>query len=499
MISSVQPIPQVGQSATGRLFPNSLLQNRYLIQHLVGKGGGGAVYRAQDMHLQGKFWAVKELSVAAIPDAVQRQQAITGFLQEAQFLASLNHPNIPRVTDNFTHQGKYYLVMEFVNGSNLENLLVQQGRPFSEDLVRRWLAQLCDALAYLHSHRPPIIFRDLKPHNIMLDDRERIQLIDFGIARRFSPGKRHDTSQLGTEGYAAPEQYGRGQTDERSDIYALGVTLHRLLTGHDPSTTPFNLPPLRHVNPAISSAMESIVQRSVDTDPRRRWASIAEIQNTIGLPQNHAAKSVTVVSPGPVPMVQVGSKRPTTHLVQLVSRLTGRQLAQGFGGILLLLILGVWFLGPYINHNLPFLWENIPVFALIGPMAYGALRRPGVALITHAVVVLTTWTTIWLRFGSGPGDINAFLLGTLLSAVVLEAALYYLDHILLPQHSGADPWKIELGWYAGLALIAVVTFFLPWGIQILGRYPGIWFGSVLVGGLAWFMGDFVHQWLHQKP
>lgn len=497
-LSAAQPLPQVGQSATGRLSPNSLLQNRYLIQQLIGKGGGGAVYRAQDMRLQGKYWAVKELSVAAIPDAIQRQQAVTGFLQEAQFLASLSHPNIPRVTDNFNHQGKYYLVMEFVNGSDLEKLLIANQRPFSEDLVRRWLAQLCDALAYLHSHRPPIIFRDLKPQNIMLDERGEIKLIDFGIARRFTPGKRHDTSQLGTEGYAAPEQYS-GQTDERSDIYALGVTLHRLLTGHDPSTTPFNLPPARQVNPTISSAMESIIQRSVYTDPKRRWASIADIQNTVGLTQRTPATSVTLATSGTLPTVQIGSKRPTTHLVQMMSRLTGRQLATVFGGILLLFILGIWFLGPYINYNLPFLWENIPIYLLVGPTAYGALRRIGAAMITHVAVVVASFSTIWARFGDSPGDLSAFLLGTLLSAVVLEAGFYYLGHVLLPQRSKSDSWKLELGWYAGLAVIAVVTFYLPWHIQVLGQYPGIWLGSALVGGLGWFLGDFVHEWLHQQP
>jgi len=169
--------------------PRSLLAGRYIILRRVGQGGMGAVYQAADTRIAGKMWAVKEMSDAAITDPLEKQQAIAAFQQEARLLSCLNHPGIPRVVDFFSEGGKQYLVMEFVEGQTLEEILAQRRGPFSEQEVYPWLMQLCDVLHYLHSQSPPVIFRDLKPANIMVDRIGQIKLIDFGIARLFKRGK----------------------------------------------------------------------------------------------------------------------------------------------------------------------------------------------------------------------------------------------------------------------------------------------------------------------
>jgi serine/threonine protein kinase len=250
------------------------LQNRYRILGLLGQGGMGAVYQAADTRLGGKVVAIKEMSDAGLPTPQQRQQASDAFRQEAQMLALLNHPNLPKVSDFFTENGKHYIVMEFVEGETLEDHLNRRGGSVSEAEARGWAAQLCDVLGYLHRQQPPVIFRDLKPANVMLTPQGQLKLIDFGIARFFKAGQAGDTLVMGTPGYAAPEQHGKGQTDGRSDVYSLGVLLHHVLTGHDPATTPFALPPVRQLNPHVSSVMEQVIVRATQVQPVKRFPTV---------------------------------------------------------------------------------------------------------------------------------------------------------------------------------------------------------------------------------
>ncbi len=210
--------PPIPDGPTGTLPQQTVLQDRYVITGKLGQGGMGAVYRAGDRRLSTVSWAVKEMSESAITGPLERQQARDAFLHEAEMLAGLSHPNLPRVTDHFEQDGKAYLVMEFVPGETLLSYLQREGLPQPQARVFEWLRQLCNALEYLHSQDPPIIFRDLKPANIMLTPEGRIKLVDFGIARLFKPGQAKDTQAFGTVGYSAPEQYGRGQTDARSDV-----------------------------------------------------------------------------------------------------------------------------------------------------------------------------------------------------------------------------------------------------------------------------------------
>lgn len=272
-------VPTPGQ--TGLLAPQSLLDGRYRILRRVGAGGMGAVYEAEDLRLTGKRWAIKEMSDAAITDPKERAEVLEAFHREARFLSMLDHPNLPKVIDTFETDGKQYLVMEFVDGPTLESLVVEADRPLDPDWALRLGIDVCSVLDYLHRQTPSIIFRDLKPGNIMIDSDHTVKLIDFGIARLFTPGKSRDTTNLGTKGYAAPEQYGKGQTDARSDIYSLGATLHFLLTGRDPADEPLKFPPVRTLNAAASPALEGVIARAVALAPDERWQTAREMRQAL--------------------------------------------------------------------------------------------------------------------------------------------------------------------------------------------------------------------------
>ncbi len=274
--NGVTPLADVSRAragGTGQLPPNTTLRDRYLILRRLAVGGMGAVYEASDL-INGKRWAVKEMSESSLlPD--ERDQAISDFQREATILRTLDHPNLPKVADLFNIGGRYYLVMEFVAGRTLQQVIDDAPNPLDWKRVQPIATQLCDVLAYLHGQQPPIIYRDLKPGNIMLvrdgKGNEQVKLIDFGIARFHQPGKTRDTTTFGTAGYAPPEQYGRDQTDARSDIYALGATLHHLLTRRDPGLNPFNFGPIRDVNPSVPAEVEKAILKATSTEAAARW------------------------------------------------------------------------------------------------------------------------------------------------------------------------------------------------------------------------------------
>lgn len=284
------------RAPTAALLSNgSVIQGRYQVLGLLGQGGMGGVYEVSDLRLGGRRMALKVLSDAALVDSAAKAQAAGLFRQEAELLGRLDHPNIPKVTDFFVETGRFCLVMERVEGVTLAELLARQGRVCTEAEVRGWADQLCTVLAYLHGQTPAVVFRDLKPGNIMLATDGRIKLIDFGIARLFKPGKAGDTSVIGTPGFAAPEQYGLGQTDARSDIYSLGVVLHHLLTGHDPLYTPFNLPPVSQLNPGVSVELAQIIGVMTRADPAQRYQSIGQVQAALH------GRGTAKAMPGPQP------------------------------------------------------------------------------------------------------------------------------------------------------------------------------------------------------
>ena len=264
------------------LVPGTALQNRYRIVRQIGGGGMGVVYLAEDTRLSGRRCAVKEMSPAALPPQ-DRAWATGAFRQEAQMLANLDHPGLTAVTDFFFEVGNWYLVMDFVVGETLGDRLDRSAnRRLSLREALGITRQLCTVLDYLHGQRPPVVFRDLKPGNVMLTPDDKVKLIDFGIARFFKPGRSRDTVNLGTPGYAAPEQYGgKGQTDPRSDIYSLGVLLHEMVTGYDPQSTPFNLPRPRSLVPAIPPVVEQVILRATQSDPAARYQDIAQFRRAL--------------------------------------------------------------------------------------------------------------------------------------------------------------------------------------------------------------------------
>jgi serine/threonine-protein kinase len=285
---------------TGMLPANTMLAGRYTVLSKLGKGGMGAVYLVSDNRLAGKQWAVKEMSDAALTDPGEKRKAVEAFQREATLLASLNHPNLTKVVDYFAEGGKHYLVMDYVSGQTLEETLDARTVPFAEAQVVAWAEQLCDVLSYLHSQATPIIFRDLKPGNIMIDQNGRLRLIDFGVARLFKPGQSRDTENFGTAGYAPPEQYGKGQTDARSDVYALGATLHQMLTLRDPTDEPFKFPAVTALNSVVSPHVNMAVMRAVEQDRDRRWSSAVEMAKALKQPMisvQTAPPHITPVTP----------------------------------------------------------------------------------------------------------------------------------------------------------------------------------------------------------
>jgi tetratricopeptide (TPR) repeat protein len=263
--------------STGSLPEQTLLAGRYQLLSRIGQGGMGAVYKAADTRFNNRPLAIKEMSSSGLPPA-RLQEAEAAFEREAHLLADLLHPNLPRIYEHFTENDRSYLVMDFIEGQTVEEHLEQiGGGPLPVEQVIKWADQLCDVLNYLHTHQPPIIFRDLKPANVMMSESGHIYLIDFGIARIFKPGKQHDTVALGSPGYAAPEQYGKAQSTPRSDIYSLGALLHHLLTGIDPSEQPFFFRPASQVNPAVDPELDALLQQMLAMDSDRRPASAQEV------------------------------------------------------------------------------------------------------------------------------------------------------------------------------------------------------------------------------
>ncbi len=241
------------------------------------------VYKARDMHFPNvvKWVAIKEM-VNQARDPLVRKTIVRNFEREANILATLHHPSIPRIFDYFTEDNRSYLVLEFVDGTDLEALLNQTQGFFPEEQVVGWAIELCDVLEYLHNHKPePIIFRDIKPSNIMINQFGHVVLVDFGIAKHFQIGQKG--TMIGTEGYAPPEQY-RGEATHISDIYAIGATLHHILTRKDPRMeAPFYFTdvPVRKINPSVSPELEAVINTAVQYNPEDRFQSIADMRDAL--------------------------------------------------------------------------------------------------------------------------------------------------------------------------------------------------------------------------
>jgi len=251
----------------------SLVDGKYKILNKVGQGGMSVVYLAMNEKAN-KQWAVKEVRKDGVKDFEVVKQ---GLVAEIDILKKLSHPNLPSIVDVIDSEESFIIIMDYIQGNSLNKALAEYGAQPQENVIE-WAKQLCDVLGYLHSRTPAIIYRDMKPANVMLKPDGNVTLIDFGTAREFKEKNLADTTCLGTVGYAAPEQFGgMGQTDARTDIYCLGATLYHLVTGMNPCEPPYEIKPIREINPGLSSGFERIILKCTQRDPNDRYQSAAEL------------------------------------------------------------------------------------------------------------------------------------------------------------------------------------------------------------------------------
>ena len=251
----------------------SLVDGKYKILNKVGQGGMSVVYLAMNEKAN-KQWAVKEVR----KDGIRNFEVVKqGLVAETDILKKLSHPNLPSIIDVIDTEESFIIIMDYIQGNSLNKALEEFGAQPQENVIA-WAKQLCDVLGYLHSRNPAIIYRDMKPANIMLKPDGNVTLIDFGTAREYKEKNLADTTCLGTVGYAAPEQFGgMGQTDARTDIYCLGATLYHLVTGKNPCEPPYEIKPIREINPSLSAGLERIILKCTQRNPNDRYQSAAEL------------------------------------------------------------------------------------------------------------------------------------------------------------------------------------------------------------------------------
>lgn len=257
----------------------SVIDGKYEILTEIGHGGMSVVYLAMDTHLN-KQWAVKEIKKKG--NGRNDEVIVNSLLAEANMMKKLDHPSLPRIVDIIDNGITIFVIMDYIEGESLDKVLAEYGAQ-PEEYVVGWAKQLCDALSYLHSQKPPIIYRDMKPANVMLKPEGNIKIIDFGIAREYKEQNLADTTVLGTKGYAPPEQYS-GQTDARSDIFALGMTMHHLLTGIDPRTGEAYAP-VRMWNPEVSEGLEMIIDKCVQPAAEHRYQNCQDLLYDLDHPE----------------------------------------------------------------------------------------------------------------------------------------------------------------------------------------------------------------------
>src|ERR1700691_5989340 len=258
--------------------PNTIVGGRYRVIKPLGGGGMKLVYLAEDLRLASRECALAEM-VDTFTSPETQKQAVAAFQREADMLAQLSNEHIPRVFDRFSDENHHYLVMEYIDGITLEQKLQNAGGKLPESEVIEVAMQVLETLEYLHELDPPVIYRDLKPSNVMLTPVGQAKLIDFGIARHFAP--LINATMIGTQGYAPPEQY-RGRVEIRSDLYALGATMHQALSGRDPANEPpFSFPPLRKLCPDLNPALAAVVDQALAYDVVNRMRDATEFKRRL--------------------------------------------------------------------------------------------------------------------------------------------------------------------------------------------------------------------------
>ena len=276
-----------------------LVDGKYRILRKCGQGGMSVVYMAVNERAN-KTWAIKEVR----KDVSRNFQVVKqGLMMETNLLKRLSHPHLPSIVDVIDQEGTFLIVMDYIEGRTLKDVLDEEG-PQPQEKVLDWARQLCDVLGYLHSREPAVIYRDMKPSNVMLRPDGQVVLFDFGTAREYKTSGVEDTTCLGTRGYAAPEQYGgQGQTDARTDLFCLGAAMYHLLTGHNPGEPPYEMYPIRHWRPELSAGLEEIICKCTQSNPADRYQSSggASVRPESLLEAGSDLSQETAEGSGPVP------------------------------------------------------------------------------------------------------------------------------------------------------------------------------------------------------
>lgn len=375
--------PTVGSASntlTGLLTFNHLLKQRYRILEQLGKGGFGAVYKAEDTQFGNRLVAIKEMSQRELKTQQEIAEATDAFRREALMLAGLRHQNLPRIYDHFSDGGRWYLVMDYIEGETLGDHLDKVGVHLPIEEALQIDIQLCTVLNYLHTRQPPIIFRDLTPNNIMLTPEGHLYLIDFGIARLFKPGQAKDTTAFGTLGYAAPELLSK-QTTPQSDIYSLGAILHQMLTGMDPAQKPFRFAPPQLTGNPVLMRLSTLVMQMLDMDESRRPATVFAVKQEL---QQIAAQ---LAGKTPLPPTQpAGGTLPS-----LIQRSQGKKRTVGIiASMVVLVVMAAVLIPPLLSNHL----QSSPQAALSNPTnAPAPTATPTSAPTPTATPILPTPTS----------------------------------------------------------------------------------------------------------
>jgi serine/threonine-protein kinase len=259
----------------------TVLNGIYRVKKLLGKGAMGYAYLVEKIS-NNKEFVVKELKFTS-ETHLDQASAKEIFFREAEFIAKFDHRGLPKMYGIFTHNDQDYLTLEYIKGKTLEKIINKSRKPLSVEKALTWVIEIAEIFHYLHySFETPIVYRDLKPSNIMITEEKKVKIIDFGISRYYKPGQNTDTFRLGSPGYAAPEQYkGRGQSSPQSDIFALGVILFQMVTKYDPTLTPFKFPDIKSLNPSITDELASITMKAIELDAKKRYKNIMEFKNSL--------------------------------------------------------------------------------------------------------------------------------------------------------------------------------------------------------------------------
>lgn len=377
--------------------------DRYQIQEIIGSGGMGTVYRARDTHFQAvRLVAIKEM-ISNIADPLVRKNINQIYERESNILAALRHQSIPRIYDYHTQNDRAYLVMEYVNGQDMDDLLSATSTFFPEEQILNWAVELCDVLEYLHNHKPePIIFRDMKPSNIMVNQQNHVVLVDFGIAKVFESGSKN--TMVGTQGYSPPDQY-RGEATPAVDIYALGASLHHLLTLRDPRLeAPFSWGdrPIKTINPNVSDEFVAVVEKALQYNAEDRFKSAAEMKEAL---LGVARRTGTLIHSGIMNLPSGTSSAPSRGVKALwifecEDEIRGTPLYYG-GGL---------FVGCYDNNlyaldasNGEFKWKYATDGGIPGrPAIYEGNIFVGSEDQRLHVVSARTGSVVWTYFSDGP-------------------------------------------------------------------------------------------------